>query len=202
MPNLTHRIIIRKDFSKIFLGSSLNDYLIRYYFLFCGCFRLQNIVFLAKKIIKEQCKRDHLHLPFELSVVITDDTGIAKLNWQYRQKKGPTDVLSFPLIAFPNGPGTSELRPKQIEKILPNKPTGPNHDQHHLIGDVVISYETCIRQARQKSQGAKINQVIVARELLRLLVHGILHLFGYDHETNVKDKQRMQRREQELYDCL
>ena len=104
----------------------------------------------------------------ELSVLITDDSGIRTLNRDYRGKDSATDVLSFPL---------------QNDNAVPAQP---------MLGDVVISVDTAERQAVQ--YGVNLEQ-----ELARLLIHGILHLVGYDHE-NVPDEEvlRMQRREDQL----
>jgi len=60
-----------------------------------------------------------------------------------------------------------------------------------LLGDVVISVDTARRQARERAAP-------LARELDRLLIHGVLHLLGYDHERSPADAQRMQRRERSL----
>lgn len=89
----------------------------------------------------------------ELSVHLTHDRGIQKLNLQYRQKDKPTDVLSF---------GQDE------SLTIPGEP--------RLLGDVVISLQTAERQA--KSRGRPL-----AEEARFLLAHGVLHLVGYDHET-------------------
>lgn len=93
----------------------------------------------------------------ELSVRLTDDTEIAELNQQYRQKEKPTDVLSFP----------------QIEGLvtageLENLPGG------HL-GDIVISLDTAQRQAREYGHD-------LSKEVRILAAHGLLHLLGYDHD--------------------
>lgn len=87
----------------------------------------------------------------ELSVVICDDAFIHPLNRDYRAKDRPTDVLSFSQregdFAF-------------MDDLL--------------LGDVIISLETTIRQAEERGHSTE-------RELTILLVHGILHLLGYDH---------------------
>jgi probable rRNA maturation factor len=89
----------------------------------------------------------------ELSVLLTNDEGIRKLNWRHRHKNRPTDVLSFPVaspLAFSSAP-----RPR-------------------LLGDIAISLDTAARQARQRRRE-------LATELRFLLAHGLLHLLGYDH---------------------
>jgi len=111
----------------------------------------------------------------ELSVTILTDREIAGLNRDYRGKDRPTDVLSFPLL----------------DRAAPF----PSAGIPELLGDIVISYETCIDQAAQIGHS-------VREEFLRLLVHGFLHLLGYDHETSEADAERMRLREDELFEWL
>lgn len=88
------------------------------------------------------------HVVGDVCVVVTGDEQIRKLNKRFRSKNKPTDVLAFPM-----GDGSRQGEP---------------------FGDVVISYETARRQAREYGAG-------LAEEITRLLVHGTLHLCGYDH---------------------
>jgi probable rRNA maturation factor len=104
----------------------------------------------------------------ELSVVLVDDAEIRTLNRRYRQIDRPTDVLSFPMHG--------RRRPRH----------GPL-----LLGDVIISVDTLRRQA-----AADRAPDIAAGE--RLLVHGLLHLLGYDHEISEGEARRMARRERML----
>jgi len=109
----------------------------------------------------------------ELGVLITDDREISELNNAYRKKPKPTDVLSFSLR---EGRG-SEYRNK-------------------ALGDVVISLETALCQAREQ-------RVPVTEELLRLVIHGTLHLVGYDHENVSREKARLMRKKEcELFELL
>jgi probable rRNA maturation factor len=94
----------------------------------------------------------------ELSVLLTDDAFIRTLNKTHRGKDCPTDVLAFPL-------GEAEGTPSILN--------------HALLGDVVISLDTAERQARGRKHS-------LLDEVSFLLAHGILHLVGYDHQT---DKQ-------------
>ncbi len=104
----------------------------------------------------------------ELSLLVVDDDGIAPLNRQYLGRTGPTNVIAFPMQegAF------SELSP-------------------HLLGDVVISVETCQREAEAAGIGFE-------KRFTELLIHGILHLFGYDHETSLAEEERMNRKTEAL----
>jgi len=103
----------------------------------------------------------------ELSIALVDDATIAELNQKYRSKAGPTDVLSF-----------SQLEGEHVELA------------GNLLGDVVISLETAARQARSAHRG-------LDSEVAQLLVHGILHLIGHDHEHD-DDALAMQQLERRL----
>ena len=127
---------------------------------------------ITPKDIKQNIKKllDHLTnlKGYELSVLVTDDEGIHKLNLEKRGKDKPTDVLSFPIQ----------------EKDIP--------DGYKILGEVVISIDTMRKQAREIGHTDK-------DEFYRLLVHGILHLLGYDHEKSPYEEKRMQQKEDE---CL
>jgi len=99
----------------------------------------------------------------ELSVVLTDDDEIHALNRDYRGKDRPTDVLAF---AMGEGEGAEFAGP--------------------LLGDVVISVPTARRQAQRRKRE-------LAAELRMLLAHGLLHLVGWDHQTDEEDRRMKAR---------
>ena len=117
----------------------------------------------------------------ELSIVIVGDPAIRRLNRRWRGKDRPTDVLSF-----------SQLEEKTRNGHVP-------HIAHSAkigaIGDVIISIDTAASQAKQM-------EVAVAARLRALLVHGFLHLLGYDHERSDAEARRMFRRERRLIAIL
>lgn len=110
----------------------------------------------------------------ELSAVLTGDEAIQRLNREFRGKDKPTDVLSFP----------------QLELSVEPAVNG-DHGAPLPLGDVVISIETAARQARELRIGA-------ADRIRTLLIHGLLHLLGYDHERSPAEARRMFAREREL----
>lgn len=89
--------------------------------------------------------------PPELSLVFTDDASIREINAEWRGQDKPTNVLSFP--AFP---------------VTPGRMPGP------MLGDIVVAFETLRREAAEMGKPFE-------EHLTHLLVHGFLHLFGYDH---------------------
>lgn len=108
----------------------------------------------------------------ELSVVLCDDAYIQRLNVLHRGKDKPTDVLSFPQIEF-----HAPERPRRGQTLS-------------LLGDVVISLTTALRQAESRSRGLE-------SEVRFLLAHGVLHLVGHDHMTP-DDKRIMANRTRQL----
>ncbi|KJS22982.1 MAG: hypothetical protein VR72_03290 [Clostridiaceae bacterium BRH_c20a] len=113
----------------------------------------------------------------EISLVFKDDDGIQELNKEYRGKDMPTDVLSFALLEA----GEDELTIIDGEEEL-------------LLGDIIISLETAWRQAQEYNHSLE-------REIAYLMVHGLLHLLGYDHMTD-EDQKVMRRREEELLEAV
>ena len=110
--------------------------------------------------------------PAELSLVLMDDRGIRGLNRAWRKKDRPTDVLSFP----------------QREGKFANP-----HDP--MLGDIVISVERAAAQAREHGHSFE-------REMDLLLVHGLLHLLGFEHIRGGKAAASMRAKEQELLGVL
>ena len=107
----------------------------------------------------------------ELSVVFTDDAHIRALNAGWRSKDKPTNVLSFP--AFPVGSG----------RALPP-----------MLGDVVLAAETVAAEAHQEGKP-------LANHMTHLIVHGILHLIGYDHEIDA-EAEMMEQAERRILASL
>ena len=119
--------------------------------------------------------------PVMLTLLITGDETMRKLNKQYRGQDNPTDVLSFPLLDKP-----IVSAPADQLWILPDELTGKGIQTKQVfvtpaeltthLGDIVISWPTVVRQAVEAGHKA-------AYELLYLLSHGVLHLVGYDDQT-------------------
>ena len=113
----------------------------------------------------------------ELSLTLTTDRAMRKLNREFRGIDAPTDVLSFSQI---EQAGIAAPNPRSVK----NSPGLP-------VGDIVISIDTALRQAREYRTSP-------SSRLRRLLVHGFLHLIGYDHERSATDARRMFARERTL----
>ena len=105
----------------------------------------------------------------EISIMLVNDAKIRRLNKEYRNRDQATDVLAFPQDADAK-----------------NDNGGP------LLGDVVVSVETSRRQAKEHRLSAE-------EELVLLIIHGTLHLLGYDHERSGKDKREMQNKTRKIF---
>jgi len=108
----------------------------------------------------------------ELSILFVDDAGITEMNRQYLNRTGPTNVISFP------------MREGAFAEVSPE-----------LLGDVVISIDTAARESAAA-------QMTLETRVDELLVHGILHLFGYDHEKNSADARVMAEKSAEMMELL
>jgi probable rRNA maturation factor len=104
----------------------------------------------------------------ELSVELVGNVRIRRLNCSYRKKDRITDVLAFPIR----------------EATMPRGVHGPSV----MLGDVVVSVPVAVHQAKEAGRS-------VEEELAALLVHGVLHLCGYDHERSAREAMRMSRQE-------
>jgi pyridoxine 5-phosphate synthase len=115
------------------------------------------------------------HAEYLVSLVFIDDHSMAGYNLKYRGKKGPTNVLSFPAA--------------DDHVTLPPEITGDE------LGDILISVETAQREARQK-------KLSLHRHLTELIIHGVLHLLGFDHEQSTREALIMWEKEQQLLQQL
>ena len=112
-----------------------------------------------------------LRLPvegFEISLLGCSDARIAELNADFRGKPQPTNVLSWP----------SDERAAALDGAPPHRPSPGTAAMPEELGDIAIAWETCLREAAEQGRDTKAH-------VTHLLVHGTLHLLGYDH---VRDK--------------
>ncbi|MBR3579963.1 MAG: rRNA maturation RNase YbeY [Lachnospiraceae bacterium] len=140
----------------------------------------------AKSIIEQAL--DYLKCPYEvqLNLTLTDNEGIHAINKEYRQIDRPTDVLSFPLVDYPE----PNVFPDNLEEMAEDYfdlDTG-----ELMLGDIIISVEKCKEQAKEYGHSE-------LREYSFLIVHSMLHLFGYDH---MEDDERlvMEEKQREILD--
>ncbi|MEM8731795.1 MAG: rRNA maturation RNase YbeY [Pseudomonadota bacterium] len=115
----------------------------------------------------------------EISLLACDDTRIAALNADFRGKPAPTNVLSWPAEALaPDQPGARPPPPR------------PDPDGALCLGDIAIAWETCHREALDANKP-------LADHVSHLIVHGVLHLLGFDHVDDA-DAAQMEALEIEI----
>ena len=108
----------------------------------------------------------------DVSIVLMGDRDMASYNSRYRQRQGPTNVLSFPAGPSPGQPAIALTE--------------------HEIGDILISVDTAAREAQN-------NNTTLHDRITELMIHGLLHLLGYDHERSEEEAWVMWDKEQELF---
>jgi probable rRNA maturation factor len=128
----------------------------------------------VKKIVPQVLRAEGVGSPYELSVVFTDSETVQRLNRDYRGVDEPTDVLAFCMLPQKGAAPSFALPPDGVARL----------------GEVIISYPQAIAQAKEQGHS-------LPRELALLVIHGILHLLGYDHEESGEGK-KMRDREKEL----
>ena len=135
---------------------------------------------LARKVIEEAL--DYIQCPYEseVNLLLTLNDEIREMNQNFRQIDRPTDVLSFPMIDYPQ-PGEFDFLEESLDAFHPDS-------GELILGDIVISKEKVISQAEEYGHS-------VEREYAFLIAHSMLHLFGYDHMEDderkvMEDKQK------------
>jgi probable rRNA maturation factor len=132
---------------------------------------------------------DYLDCEYEVqvNVLITDNDAIHKMNLENRGIDRPTDVLSFPMIEWET-PGKCDFS-EEDEIILCDPDSG-----ELMLGDIVISLDKVLEQSSEYGHSRK-------RELLFLVAHSMLHLFGFDHEDD-REREEMERMQREILDSV
>lgn len=133
---------------------------------------------------------DYENCPYEIevSVVLTDNEAIRKINAENRQIDKPTDVLSFPMIEY-EAPADFTW----IEQEEPDYYFNPDSGEL-VLGDIVISVEKVMEQANNYGHSLE-------RELAFLTAHSMLHLFGYDHMVD-EERLVMEKKQEEILNKL
>ena len=132
----------------------------------------------ARKIARDALKAEGIMPPFEVSLVFTDSETVQKLNRDYRGVDEITDVLAFYMLPQKEADSSFALPPDGVLRL----------------GEVVISYPQAVEQAKEQGHSTD-------KELALLIIHGILHLLGYDHEQP-EEEAKMRAREGELLEKI
>jgi probable rRNA maturation factor len=127
-----------------------------------------------------------------VAVCFVSDAEIARMNEAFRKKKGPTDVLSFP-AERKRQPFASRRKKNytavagNIEGTEKSRGRPGSRTAETYLGDIAIAPETARRYAKKNGRS-------LSHELRVLILHGVLHLLGYDHETDRGEMDRMERK--------
>jgi probable rRNA maturation factor len=119
----------------------------------------------------------------EVTICFVSDLEIARMNRRFRRKTGPTDVLSFPAFAQGASKVVSDIARRRKRRPLHTAVTGSRESNY--LGDIAISPQTAKRNAKKYGR-------TLADELKILILHGMLHLLGYDHETDRGEMDRLE----------
>lgn len=133
----------------------------------------------VRRIAQTVLKAEGVAPPYEMSLVFTDSEAVQQLNRDYRGVDKPTDVLAFYMLPQKGADSSFALPPDGVTRL----------------GEVIISYPQAAEQAKEQGHSPE-------KELALLVIHGILHLLGYDHEEP-EEESKMRERERELLErCL
>lgn len=124
---------------------------------------------LAKEVVDFAISHEDFPYEAEVNLTLTDNDGIQEINRAYREIDAPTDVLSFPMLSYEEAGNFSALEDDYEDNFNPD--TG-----EIMLGDIIISIDRVKEQADAYGHSER-------REFAFLILHSMLHLFGYDHMT-------------------
>lgn len=124
---------------------------------------------LAKEVVDFAISYEDFPYEAEVNLTLTDNDGIQEINRMYREIDAPTDVLSFPMLSYEEAGNFSDLEDDYEDNFNPD--TG-----EIMLGDIIISIDRVKEQAAAYGHSER-------REFAFLILHSMLHLFGYDHMT-------------------
>lgn len=142
---------------------------------------------LTQTVVEAACDAEHCPYEAEVSVTLVDAGTIHGINLSQRGIDRPTDVLSFPMQQYETPSDFSHMEDCIEESFNPD--TG-----ELLLGDIVLCVDKVCAQAEEYGHSQM-------REYAFLLLHSMLHLFGYDHETE-EERLLMEKRQREILDAL
>lgn len=142
---------------------------------------------LATEVIEFTIEHEDFPYESEINLTLTDNAGIQEINREYRQIDAPTDVLSFPMLSYDLAGDFSKLEEDYDDNFNPD--TG-----EIILGDIIISVDRVKEQAKEYGHSEK-------REYAFLIVHSMLHLFGYDHMTP-EEAAEMEAKQAEILNAM
>ncbi|GAA0078767.1 rRNA maturation RNase YbeY [Clostridium sp. CTA-5] len=141
-----------------------------------------------KNVIEFALEQEQVKIPCEISLLFVDNNEIKEINSETRNIDRETDVLSFPMLDYPDKKVFKEV-------YIDNKFSPSDFDGEELVlGDIVLSLEKALEQSKEFNHSYE-------REAGYLVVHSVLHLLGYDH-IEEDDKKVMRSREEDILNRL
>ncbi len=142
---------------------------------------------LASEVVSFAMEHENFPYEAEVNLTLTDNNGIHEINKMYRNIDAPTDVLSFPMLSYTQAGDFSALEEEYEDNFNPD--TG-----EIMLGDIIISIDRVREQAKEYGHSER-------REYAFLIVHSMLHLFGYDHMTE-EEAAEMEAKQHQILDAM
>lgn len=142
---------------------------------------------LARTVIEAACEAEECPYETEVSLTLVGSDAIHELNREQRSVDRPTDVLSFPMQEYASPSDFSHMEDCVEEAFNPDS-------GELMLGDIVICVDKVCAQAAEYGHSEE-------REYAFLILHSMLHLFGYDHETD-EERLQMEKRQREILEGL
>ncbi len=142
----------------IFLENNYPDFIINETEIYNAVLKMSDFIFSEKNIINKSCLADYLNSAIVFDIVLMDNKNIQRINKEYRNKDMPTDVITFSIFA--DSPETERF-------VI---------DNEIYLGEIMVSLDRIKEQAEE-------NHIDFKSELYFVISHGILHLLGFDHQT-------------------
>jgi probable rRNA maturation factor len=147
-----------------------------------------SVIELMNNVVKRTLAEEEVEEEVQISIILVNNEEIHKINKEFRNVDRHTDVLSFPMLDYPEG--------KVFKEVYKNFDFDESFfdGEELVLGDMAISLEKTLEQSKEYEHSFE-------REIAYLTVHSILHLLGYDHMAE-DDKKRMREREEYILEKL
>ncbi len=160
----------------------------------------QRAVRVARRPLEEFLRKIQRELELrdsDITVCLVSDAEIARMNEAFRKKKGPTDVLSFParMKARASANTRKRIYREGAEDTEKSRAHTKSRTAETYLGDIAIAPATARRYAKKNGRGLR-------SELRVLILHGVLHLLGYDHETDRGEMDRIEHKMRRRFGLL
>ena len=146
------------------------------------------LINIINEVCEQSLKAEEMNVPYQISLLFVDNEEIREINRDTRGIDKATDVLSFPMLDYPQN------------KVFKEVYKDTKFNEIYLDGDELVLGDMVLSLERAKEQSIEYNHSF-EREVCYLVVHSILHLLGYDHMCD-KDKVKMRKREEEILEKL